>query len=280
MSHPRPPAVTLGAGIVSPVALSTLGLGTVTLAVPLMLAACTPSAEEQPALTWQPGENTTFTLTGSGWTPETFVELAVCPGDIPVGLDTGIEQVCDLTQLEAVRADAGGRFATTIDLSPVVRAEHHREVVCLEEECVIGGFAITEVEELLAVTAPLEWPDSVSVPPPPTLALSEVIVDAETGMGTTRVDGAGFVPGSEVSLAQCPVGADGHGIDPGLCGGGTLATADEDGTFSVPVTVYPLLQRDSGEIIDCAAEPGTCQIAVPWPWSSGNRFTMSPLALP
>jgi len=194
--------------------------------------------------------------------------------------------LCDLTASISVPTDAHGTLQAEVRTEPVIAfGMVRREAVCPEDGCTIGaGLAAAAAagETLSATSDELAWPATAVVPASPVLTIESLQLDDGTNTGTARVRGEGFAPASPVALSQCPGDEDRRTIDTEDCiyDYGVTLTADEAGSFTVEMPVYPRFQRSSGEEISCVETPHACLLAAPWPEEPNRRFSLVSLAQP
>ncbi|MBO0607653.1 hypothetical protein [Myceligenerans salitolerans] len=195
------------------------------------------------------------------------VEVLPCAAEY-VRLDRGAaDTMCSFNSDAgvAVETAADGSLRTTVEPEVFLKINGH-EVLC-DTGCVLG--VVTGGRTVRAV-APFTLPDGVTVPEAPELTIESWTYDVRKNTGTAVVRGSGFEPGADVDLSQCPVAADGTGVDGPDClyEYGTTAVADSRGAFRVDIAAYPLFQRSDGaradQYVDCAERPAVCAIGAPW----------------
>ncbi|GAB3168553.1 hypothetical protein GCM10027059_31490 [Myceligenerans halotolerans] len=211
--------------------------------------------------------NGTLRVTAEGLPGGEVVEVLPCAAEY-VRVDGGAaDTMCSFNSDTgvAVETSADGRLRTTVEPEVFLKINGH-EVLC-DTGCVLG--VVTDGRTVRATT-PFGLPDGVVVPDAPELTVESWTYDVASNTGTAVVTGSGFEPRADVDLSQCPVAADGTGVDGADClyEYGTTAIADSRGAFRVDVAAYPLFQRSAGgradEYVDCAERPETCAIAAPW----------------
>lgn len=225
-------------------------------------------------------------LVGGTGPADTNASVAMCLDQIRTG---GDYLMCDMPEAVMITTDADGTFAATLSGSPYIGVGIRREADCRDETCAVAVLGVgdgpdsgTEPWDVLGVQdKAITWPDSLVLGEGPLLQLGDLSLDAGSNTGTVQVHGSGFTPQSEISLVQCPA-SDDDGVSAGDClyEYGTLAVADDQGEFDVPLTVYPLFQRSDGKDVECDCSTATiCYVRDPWPEpGSGNRYIMVPLS--
>nr|WP_248581703.1 neocarzinostatin apoprotein domain-containing protein [Nocardioides sp. InS609-2] len=93
--------------------------------------------------------------------------------------------------------------------------------------------------------------------------------------GTAAVRGSGYAANVQIEVSQCPASAPGASVDALDCLYDTtgIFRSDATGSFVGEMQVAFKFQRSDGELIDCAASPSNCALAVPFPNGYGVRMS-------
>jgi Neocarzinostatin family len=185
-----------------------------------------------------------------------------------------MDSACDMTRFAPVRSVGDGTVEAELTVRTVIGTGKRLETDCLQTARVVGTGYIDDTTVVAVV--PIDWAADAEAPPAPVLTISGLQLDESANTGSAVVEGTGFMPGSTVSLVQCPKAQGGNGVDADDClyDYSTVATADESGELDVVVDIYPRFQRSSGELIDCVSTPDLCVISEPWPQEARNRMSM------
>ena len=223
-------------------------------------------------------------VVGSGRN-NTNVRIAMCLADVREFDDY---LLCDVPESVLVATDSSGAFSVTLADTPFIGVGLRREADCREEECTIAVLGMGEKpsiepkpwDVLGAAHDTIAWPESYEVVRFPVLTLDDLVLDAEANEGSVIVRGAGFAPGVEVDLVQCPLSGDG-GVSAGDCvyEAGVTVVASQAGEIHAQLKVSPSFQRSDGSLVECDGSASTeCYVGEPWPQpGSGNRYVMVPL---
>jgi Neocarzinostatin family len=212
-----------------------------------------------------------LSLTGTGFDADSDMMVAQCL-DESIGED--MASACDMSMFAPARSAADGTVEAELTVRTVIGTGKRLETDCLQTACVVGAGYIDDTT--VVAVAPIDWAADAEAPPAPVLTISGLQLDESANTGSAEVQGRGFMPGSTVSLVQCPKAQGGNGVDADDClyDYGTLATADASGELDVFVVVYPRFQRSSGELIDCVSTPDLCVVSDPWPKEAQNRMSL------
>jgi hypothetical protein len=217
-------------------------------------------------------DGTDISVSGVDFAPAIDLVLVQCAGSAAKG--SSLIDECDMSERSAARTNEQGDFEASVVVRTVIAVGERTELVCTATTCAIGAGDITDLR--LLELAPIPWADDAIVPEAPILQIVELSLDTDDNTGTAIVMGTGFVPGSTVTLVQCPVVQDVTKIDTEDClyDYGAVTVADQSGRISTEMVAYPRFQRSSGELIDCVVAPATCAIADPWPQDPANRISL------
>jgi hypothetical protein len=162
------------------------------------LAAAPVAAQGPPSLTVAPSSGLTHgqfaTVTGTGFLPNTWVVVLMCPPGITNGWD------CDLSWYTSAFSDADGSITTSVLIRRFITgnvAGTPTEFDCAVDTCTV---AAGDVDQIRTAFAPVDLTDL----PPPAPQLS---TDPAGDNGVVAVSGSGFRPGRTYDLRQCPPGA-------------------------------------------------------------------------
>jgi hypothetical protein len=154
---------------------------------------------------------------------------------------------CDFNAFTEVITNRNGAFDTTFVL--------HRTIVtntgfvdCAPSACEL--LFASEFDFGSQAMAALKFDRRVPLPPT-SVAVSPAkdLADRQT----VKVTGAGFTRAPFVEMTECVVAAF-------SCRASSETVTRSDGTFSAKVSLDRLLTDQSGNLVDCAAAPGTCEV--------------------
>lgn len=214
-----------------------------------------------------PTDGSVAHVKGSGFTPRSDVAVVQCVTEVRA---TRSRDDCDLAATVPAHANAAGEFDAEIPVRTVISTGRELEVDCIASGCSIVAADITDTSA--SASTPIEWAQEATTPPRPELSIETLTFEADGKAGAAEVRGAGFAPGSIVTLVQCPLSDAGElDVEDCLYDHGATATADDHGNISARISVFGRFQRSTGELIDCVSDPGQCALADPFPRDRLNR---------
>jgi hypothetical protein len=207
-----------------------------------------------PAITVEPAtgllHDQTVTVTGTGFDPESFIDLSQC------GSDSG--PFCGEFSGSA-QADAAGAFTTTLPVSRLVSAfgpTGYTVQDCATVPCSIGAVAFSNESSFeLTASAPISFDGSV---PPP--ALPVVTFGPTTDLpyqALVAIHGTGYSAGEPVYAQYCV-----ESPTTGGCTTYTSGVADPSGTVDLSITVKRRLYFGTTLAADCLEPTAQCTVQV------------------
>lgn len=191
------------------------------------------------------------TVTGSGFDPSMYVDIAQCGADATL--------YCG-DYIGAADADEHGAFTTTVPVSRLATDYSDRgpDVVdCAEVPCGIRATGYVESEDFsLSARTPIAFDGSE---PPPALPTVTVTPDHDLPYRSlVKVHGTGFAPGQYV-YAQFCIGAP----DAGTCTDYADGRSNADGTVDLDLNVRRrTFVGFTGSVLDCVDAGTACTVAL------------------
>jgi hypothetical protein len=222
-----------------------------------------PALSAVPSSGLRDGQN--ITLSGTGFSPNAFVEFIECESTAPTS--------CDVNTIYPAFSGPDGTFSTTYPVTRVI-ANGEGPVDCAQTTtCVI--MATNESNPAQVASAPISFAD-VPIKTPKLMASPSTGLD--DGDNVT-VAGKGFGHHHEIGLTECVAGSTDINGCVGVAGLGNAAAvkANGAGRFSTTFNVSRVLTL-FGATIDCAKAPGCVIGAIDLSRESESVTSVAPIS--